>query len=184
MAILRHKHESNFTVIPNGIFNDSRLNSRDIGILCFMLHLPDGWDFSIKGLAKVMPNDGKSAIEASLKRIANAGYLKRKRVFDDKGKIKDYIWILSDEPQPDFPDVENPELDNPSQINKGKIKIPKKNTTLLRASHLRTAKKRLAGLSEQSGSGDRKSRSLRKRNVQNGPITLNGSVQMDSAGSR
>ena len=58
--------------------------------------MPDNWDFSIRGLAAIVP-DGKSKIETSLKRLEAAGYLKRERIYKD-GKIADWDYIFSDEP--------------------------------------------------------------------------------------
>ena len=45
-------------------------------MLATLLSLPDKWDFSIVGLAKILP-EGKSAIQASLSRLEHSGYLTR-----------------------------------------------------------------------------------------------------------
>lgn len=102
MGVLRHNRKRGYTTIPNEIFYDRRLNLKDIGLLTFLLHLPDGWDFSVLGLCSVIPNDGKSAICASLKRLEQAGYLSRKFIRGKDGKILDCEWNISDEPCDDF----------------------------------------------------------------------------------
>ena len=68
MPVIRHHHTENYTVIPNAIFNDARLNFSDIGLLCYMLHLPDNWVFSVRGLSTALHGGGKDKITASLKR--------------------------------------------------------------------------------------------------------------------
>lgn len=124
MAVLRHHHDTEFTVIPNSIFNDDRLNTKDIGLLCFLIHLPDDWNFSIKGLNEVLPNDGRDSISASLKRIEQAGYLRREQERNKDGTLGDYIWTVSDTPI--SPKTENPYTENPTQTKKESNKERKK----------------------------------------------------------
>ena len=114
MAILRHHHEKEFTIVPNSLITDQELNLRDIGMLCYLLHLPDDWDFSIKGLTSVLPRDGRDGIAASLKRIEQAGYLHREQERDKNGKLGDYIWIVSDAP---LPKTEKPNTAEPNTVN-------------------------------------------------------------------
>lgn len=121
MAILRHHHEASYTVIPNNIFTDQGLSLKDIGLLCFILHLPDGWNFSVNGLASVLPHDGKDGITASLKRIEQAGYLKRDRERDSFGRLAEAVWIVSDTPM-----TENPAQENTTQIKKEIKKVRSK----------------------------------------------------------
>ena len=96
MPKLRKLATENYTVISNAIFRDEKLKAIDRGILGTMLSLADGWDFSIRGLAHIMP-DGETAIAHSLKRIEKAHYLFRKRIYKD-GRIADWEYIISDKP--------------------------------------------------------------------------------------
>ena len=121
MAILRHHHEASYTVIPNNIFTDQGLSLKDIGLLCFLLHLPDGWAFSVNGLASVLPHDGRDSISAGLKRIEKAGYLKRDRERDSSGRLAEAVWIVSDTPM-----TENPAQENTTQIKKEIKKVRSK----------------------------------------------------------
>ena len=47
-----HKNEG-FTVLSNGFIRDKNLSNRALGLLTFMLSLPQNWDYSIAGLTKV-----------------------------------------------------------------------------------------------------------------------------------
>lgn len=117
MAIIRHHHDKEFTIVPNSIFNDKNLNLRDIGLLCYLLHLPNGWEFTVNGLVSILPHDGKDAVTASLKRIEQAGYLIRERRRDENGRMLEAVWTVSDVPM-----TENPAQVNASQENRPQIK--------------------------------------------------------------
>lgn len=123
-----------------------------------MLSLPDNWDFSIKGLVAICPNDGESSIRTGLKRITDAGYLKRYSLKNKQGKIIDWIWEISGEslipinisdeetaentsncneeegtkeeekPVVDFPQLDNPQLENPHVENQGQLNTKQINT--------------------------------------------------------
>lgn len=110
MAVLKHHHDKEFTIVPNSIFRDKRLNLRDIGLLCYLLHLPNEWVFTVSGLVSMMEHDKKDGITASLKRIEQAGYLIRQRSRGKDGRLSESVWIVSDEPM-----TENPAQDFPAQ---------------------------------------------------------------------
>lgn len=111
MPKLVKKVSHDFTIINNNIFRDFNLGATERGLLCTMLSLADGWNFSIRGLAKIMP-DGVTKISTALKNIENANYLIRKRVYE-KGKIVDWEYIISDEPMRDDSDENSASVENP-----------------------------------------------------------------------
>ena len=115
MAILRHEHARDFTVIPNRLLRDGSLSLRDAGLLCVMLSLPDDWEFSVRGLTTLFPHDGRDGICASLRRIEGAGYLRRERQRGAGGRMGPVVWIVSDEaaPRPGDPDAEDPDGEKP-----------------------------------------------------------------------
>lgn len=126
MAILRHHHTRDFTIVPNSLIQNENLSLRDIGLLIYMLSLPDDWEFSIRGLDAIFKNDGRDAVSVSLKRIEAAGYLTREAERKG-GKFCAVVWIVSDEPMSpctEKPDTVKPNTANPSQIknhiNKGR----------------------------------------------------------------
>ena len=137
MAVLRHRHERDFTVIPNDLLRNSDLGLKDIGLLTFMLSLPDGWEFSISGLCTMLQHDGRDAITKSLQRIEGAGYLRRERTRGADGRVSTVVWEVSDlpiSPGPDFPeqvfpdtvfpDTVFPDVENPPQIKNRPNKEP------------------------------------------------------------
>lgn len=97
MSKLIKRLSGDFTIISNKVFRNKKLGVTDRGTLCTLLSLPDNWNFSIRGLAAILP-DGVTKIENSLNRLEyDHHYLKRVRVFEN-GRIIDWDYIISDEP--------------------------------------------------------------------------------------
>ena len=123
MAVLRKEKKSNFTVIDNAIFKDRKVSFKAKGLLCQMLSLPDGWEYSVKGLA-TLASDKYSAITSGLKELEEAGYFRREQLYD-KGKFAGYEYIISETPVMKNSDLtfsenpisENTISENPTQLN-------------------------------------------------------------------
>lgn len=126
MAILRKQQRGQYTVIDNTIFRDATLSNKALGMLCRMLSLPDGWDFSVMGLV-ALSNDGKSAVMSQLEELEEHGYLRRNQVREG-GKIAGIEYIVSEVRMSDFPYAENQHAENPTQSNTN-ISITNKSKT-------------------------------------------------------
>lgn len=118
MAILRKHQRTQYTVIDNTIFRDKALSNKALGMLCRMLSLPDGWEFSVMGLAS-LSNDGKSAVMSQLDELEEHGYLVRNQVRID-GKIAGVEYIvsetrMSEKPYAENQHTENQHTENPTQ---------------------------------------------------------------------
>ena len=120
MARMVNEMKKNFTVVHNQFLQDPELGIAERGLLMTMLSKPDSYDFSIKGLASLLPN-GETAIRTALINLENLGYLRRDRI-KDKGKFVDVIYRISDCPifldteNADNEDEEKPRVENP-QVN-------------------------------------------------------------------
>lgn len=117
MAVLRKEKREHFTAIDNAIFKDYNLSYKAKGLLCQMLSLPDGWNFSIDGLA-TLSTDGESAVRSALKELQDAGYFRREQVRKD-GKIAKIEYVISEIKNcenlvVDFPQQENLKQENPT----------------------------------------------------------------------
>ena len=135
MAILRKQQRAQFTVIDNTIFRDSTLSNKALGMLCRMLSLPDGWEFSVMGLS-ALSNDGKSAVMSQLDELEEHGYLVRNQVRVD-GKIAGVEYIVSEVRMSDFPyaenqHTENQHTENPTQSNTNISNTKESNTKRIR----------------------------------------------------
>jgi hypothetical protein len=107
-----------------------------------MLSLPDEWDYTLEGLAK-LNKDGIDSIRTAINELENAGYIERGRKRDEKGQLRDSEYIIyeqpilrtptldspiSEEPALEEPILENPIQDNPMQENPTQLNIYKSKT--------------------------------------------------------
>lgn len=126
MAVCRVEKNKNYTTISNYHLRDPNLSNKARGLLSTMLSLPDNWDYTTRGLAKIC-KDGVDGITAQLKELEQYGYLIRNRIRDSGGRIVDMEYIIYERPhtaspdteKPDMvkPDMDLPRLETPAQIN-------------------------------------------------------------------
>ena len=125
--VIRVRKKTGFTILDNGIFRDTLLSMKAKGLLATLLSLPEDWNFSTLGLAKLC-NDGEGAVRSALKELEQNGYLNREAI-REKGTIIDWKYTIYEERQPkDFtkkpdvssPDVKNSHVPNPPQLNTNK----------------------------------------------------------------
>ena len=86
MAVFRVERTQNYTVISNYHLRDKSLSLRAKGLLSFMLSLPEDWDYTLSGLARISL-EGKDAIRAAVVELEKAGYVTRSRVRNEKGHL-------------------------------------------------------------------------------------------------
>lgn len=134
MAKLINKTQGNFTIVNNQILRDKNLGIKERGLLITLLSLPDSWEFSILGLAAILP-DGKDAIGNCVKKLEKAGYLRRIQAKNDNGQFAGYDWKISDNPIPKNPETVKAETrntlpDNQAQSNTDKLNTKKSNTNI------------------------------------------------------
>ena len=96
MSVFRIEKTNNYTVMSNHHLKDIKLSYRAKGLLSFMLSLPDDWDYSVSGLAKVSKESIK-AIRSTLKELEDMGYLVRTRIQLDNGRF-DYEYAIYETP--------------------------------------------------------------------------------------
>ena len=139
MAVCRVEKNKNYTTMSNFHLRDPNLSNKARGLLSTMLSLPDNWDYTTRGLAKIC-KDGVDGITAQLKELEQYGYLIRHRIRDTGGRIVDMEYIIYERPHTASPDTEKPYmvkpdmglpcLENPAQINIDKRSIDESNTDL------------------------------------------------------
>ncbi len=92
MAVLKNKTQNNFTMISNNILRDKELSMKDRGVLCTIISLPDGWDFSIAGLSALVP-EGKDSIRKSVIKLEKLSYIVRRQFRNAQGKYETEIEV-------------------------------------------------------------------------------------------
>ena len=142
MAVFRIERTRDYTVMSNHHLRDKALSLKSKGLLSMMLSLPEDWNYTTRGLAKIC-KEGVDAIGGALRELESAGYIIRHQMRDRQGRISDTEYVIyeqpqpkaSDTPQPDTasPDTENPYLadpdtEKPAELNIEKSKTQKSNT--------------------------------------------------------
>ena len=82
-----------------------------------MLSLPEEWDYTTKGLARIC-KDGVDSICAGVRELEEQGYVIRERVRNPNGQLGSIEYTILEQPRPperEKPERENPVLDNPEQ---------------------------------------------------------------------
>lgn len=112
MAVIVNKTEGRYVVANRAIVEDKNLSMKDRGLLLTLLSLPPIWNFTISGIASILP-DGYGAVNAGIKRLINAGYVRRSQIRND-GKFSDIQLEVYDTPFVENPLTGNPLTENPS----------------------------------------------------------------------
>lgn len=107
MAVLRKSKKSDYTIVDNNIFKNSKLTLKAKGMICTMLSLPDNWQFSEEGLAQ-LSNDSRTGIRGTLNELMEYGYLTRKQLKNDAGKFTNMEYTIYEEPLYQKPTSEKP----------------------------------------------------------------------------
>ena len=68
MAVCRVEKDKNYTTMSNFHLRDPNLSNKARGLLSTMLSLPEDWDYTTRGLAKIC-KDGVDGITAQLKEL-------------------------------------------------------------------------------------------------------------------
>ena len=135
MAVFRIERTRDYTVMSNHHLRNVALSLKAKGLLSMMLSLPDDWNYTTRGLAKIC-KEGVDAIGNALRELETAGYIVRHQLRDRQGRISDTEYVIYEQPQqpetpqPDTasPDTENPYLDKPDTEKPAELNIEKSNT--------------------------------------------------------
>ena len=93
MAVFRINKTQDYTVMSNFHLKDRSLSLKSKGLLSLILSLSEDWNYTTRGLAAIC-KEGVDSIGTALKELDGAGYIKRNRLRDEKGKIIGLITSL------------------------------------------------------------------------------------------
>ena len=137
MAVFRIERTRDYTVMSNHHLRNEKLSLKAKGLLSMMLSLPEDWNYTTRGLAKIC-KEGVDAIGGALRELETAGYIVRHQMRDRQGRISDTEYVIYEQPQPknpdtpqpdtDSPDTENPYLEKPDTEKPAELNIDKSNT--------------------------------------------------------
>ena len=114
MAVFRIEKTRDYTVMSNHHLRNTNLSLKAKGLLSLMLSLPENWDYTTKGLARIC-KDGVDSICAGVRELEEQGYVIRERVRNPNGQLGAIEYTILEQPRP--PEREKPERENPVQVN-------------------------------------------------------------------
>ncbi len=129
MPVFRIEKTRDYTVMANHHLKNRELTLKAKGLMSVLLSLPDDWDYTLAGLARIS-REGVDAIREAVKELERAGYVIRNRVRNEKGQLTDTEYVIYEQPKApevdadsqepvspalEKPVLENPTLDNPTQ---------------------------------------------------------------------
>ena len=155
MAVFRIERTRDYTVMSNHHLKDSALSLKAKGLLSMMLSLPEEWNYTTRGLAKIC-KEGVDAIGGALKELEKAGYIVRRQLRGPGGRISDTEYTIYEKPRPAAeeppeepgpdtpppdtaspdtgnpdmvePDMDGPDTDMPAELNTKRLNTKKSNT--------------------------------------------------------
>ena len=99
MAVFRVEKNSGYTVMSNHHLRNRALSLKAKGLLSQMLSLPEDWDYTLQGLARIN-RESIDAIRQAIRELEQAGYIQRSRERDEKGRLRGADYVIFELPQP------------------------------------------------------------------------------------
>ena len=97
MAVFRIEKTRDYTVMSNHHLRDKSLSLKAKGLLSLMLSLPEEWDYTTKGLARIC-KDGVDSICAGVRELEEHGYVIRQRVRNPNGQLGAIEYTILEQP--------------------------------------------------------------------------------------
>ena len=116
MAVFRIEKTRDYTVMSNHHLRDMSLSLKAKGLLSLMLSLPENWDYTMKGLARIC-KDGIDSISGGIRELEEHGYLIRERVRGANGQLGSIEYTILEQSKEPTPAQEKPIRENSVQAN-------------------------------------------------------------------
>lgn len=142
MAVFRVEKTRDYTVMANHHLRNTELSLKAKGLLSLMLSLPEEWDYTTKGLARIC-KDGVDSICAGVRELEDHGYVVRERIRNPNGQLGAIEYTILEQPRTsepkrenpvqanpalDYPVLGKPEQENPAQLNTYRTNKDESNT--------------------------------------------------------
>jgi hypothetical protein len=92
----QNKGRKNFTMLANAMLRNPGMSLKAKGLLGVMLSFPDDWKYYLTHI-ETQSSDGKDSHRAALKELMDFGYVIRRPLRTEKGRLAGYEYEVSDE---------------------------------------------------------------------------------------
>lgn len=93
MGVRATRKQRGFAMVQNAPLRDRRLGLKAKGLYAIMVSLPDTWEYTVSGLAKVC-GVGRDCIRSTLLELERAGYLERHQSHSRDGRFSRCEYVL------------------------------------------------------------------------------------------
>ena len=126
MEIKRIQKTGNYSIISNEILKRKDLSLKAKGLMSLILSFPDSWELSVNGLVAIV-KESKNTVYSILKELNGFGYVERKRITDNSGKVIKWELIVYENPLTKKPYTKKPDVEKCTQIKTNTKLITKLN---------------------------------------------------------
>lgn len=110
--IQRSAPRQNFTILPNAVMNDDRLEGDEMAVLLWLLAKPPNWEVRRSALTKRFKY-GRDRLRRIFKKLIDIGYSRCDPVRREDGTIEFFRYMVADEPiLGGVPSVQETEIDD------------------------------------------------------------------------
>lgn len=133
MAVIRVSKTKGFSVMSNYHLRDKNLSLKAKGLLSMMLSLPDGWHYTIRGLASIC-KEGVESISSGIRELEKCGYVRRHQPNID-GKFQEIEYVIYEMPQNEAASISENKTPGKESSEKGTVpeasglQAPRQNTS-------------------------------------------------------
>lgn len=107
MAIERNRKPERFTTLDNDTLERGDMSWQAKGLLCYLLSRPDNWRVSVEHLAQYTRTSERptrrDGVYGLLNELSKLGYVERRVIRDESGKMNGYDYIIHDTPYAPLP---------------------------------------------------------------------------------
>jgi hypothetical protein len=118
VSIVRRHHNSNFTVVPNAIFEDARLSIEAKGVLGYLLSRPHDWTIRLKNIGNTL-RLGRDKTERIFKELQTTGYVVRGKQTHVNGVWGPMEFVVYDDPERPVAEQPVASLPHPENLHAG-----------------------------------------------------------------
>ena len=97
MTVFRVEKNKGYTVMSNYHLTDTKISLKAKGLLSQMLSLPENWDYTLRGLAKIN-REGVDAIRTAVLELEKAGYIQRYQSRKESGLLGQMVYSIFEHP--------------------------------------------------------------------------------------
>lgn len=107
MQKVKADRTGNFTVINNYHLHDRNISTSAKTLMTLMLSLPEDWEMSVKGIAKILA-ESEYAVRRMMKELEAGGYLKKEQRKDESGRYARVEYTIYELPQTETAEAPDP----------------------------------------------------------------------------